>query len=105
MLIVMGDNMFVDEELNFFISNLEEDLDNILGNNKQDRILYFTVYVRNLHDGGFTYLESIAKFCEEHDIEYEDSVKLISEDLKSDLFKEAIHLNQLKNYEAPSFNF
>lgn len=96
-----------DEEgmLNFFVKDLEDTLDNIQGNNKQERVVYFTKWILNLHDNGYTYLEAIVNFCDSHDIDYEDSAKLISHDLKSKMYEEALQLNQLKSDDAFTFNF
>jgi hypothetical protein len=96
-----------DESLHFYVQDLGDSLDNttFLGNNLQDRIMYFHRYVRDLHTGGYTYLEAIVKFCDEHDIEYEDSVKLISPDLKGEMWFEAINNNQIKNQDVGQIGF
>lgn len=88
-----------DEDLNFFVYNMEITVENnlIIGNNLADRILYFVKYVRNLNAGGYTLLESIVEFCNKHDLEYDDAVKLITPELKSDIYLEAVQSNQIKD--------
>lgn len=88
-----------DEDLNFFVYNMELTVENnlVIGNNLADRILYFVKYVRNLNAGGYTLLESIVDFCNKHDLEYDDVVKLITPELKSDIYMEAVHFKLIKD--------
>lgn len=88
-----------DEGLNFFVYDMELTMENnlVIGNNLVERILYFVKYVRNLNAGGYTLLESIVEFCNKHDLEYEDVVKLITPELKSDIYLEAVHSNLIKD--------
>ena len=85
------------ELLHFFVADMEENLETnqFLQNNLQERIIYFTKWVRNLHAGGYTYLEAIIDFCDKHDIDYEYCTKLVSPDLKSDMYMEAVKNNQI----------
>lgn len=87
------------ELLHFFVTDMEDGLDNteFLRNNLRDRIIYFTKYVRDLHKGGYSYLEAIVDFCDKHDMDYDDCNKYVSPDLKGDIYLEAIKNNQIVN--------
>lgn len=94
----MQNSLESDEQLNFFVQDMESNLESseFLQNNYRDRILHFTKYVENLHNGDYTYLEAILEFSKEHDLEYTDCVKLITPDLKSKIESECLINNQLK---------
>lgn len=79
-------------------NNMEKDQD-FFTSNLQKRISYFNTWVENLHDGGLTYLEAIVDFCDKHDVEYENTTKLISENLKIKIYEEAASLNQIKKID------
>ena len=95
----LDNNLDKSELLHFFVADMEDSLETntFLQNNLQERILYFTRWIRGLHGGGYTYLEAIIDFCDKHDIEYEDCTKLISPDLKGDVYLESIKNNRIKN--------
>lgn len=105
----MFDNLTVihqeeDSELNFFLYDLEIQMDNnkVVGNNLQDRMVFFNKYIYNLHANGYSLLEAIVEFSKVHDIEYDTAVKLISEDLKTKIYMEAVKNNQIKDKNLPN---
>ena len=102
MMLIMQNQLENNEQLNFFVQDMENNLESseFLQNSYQDRILHFHRYVRNLHNNAYTYLEAIVEFSKEHDLEYEACVKLISEDLKTDIEAECSFNNQLKDKES-----
>jgi hypothetical protein len=84
-----------------FLEDLEEQMDNseFFKTNLVDRMKYFTEYVNRLHNGSYSYLEAIAEFCSSHDISHEDVQKLISHELKAQLYLECIANNMIKDDE------
>lgn len=107
MMQIMQNQLEKDEQLNFFVQDMEENLESseFLKNSYQDRILHFHRYVRRLHEGNYTYLEAILEFAQEHDLEYTDCVKLISPDLKSEIELECSINNQLKQNPITTLGF
>lgn len=87
------------EDLLIFLQAEENDLqknDEFFETNYNERLLYFHQWVEKLHKGSFTYLEAIANFAEEHDIEVEKCAKYISADLKQKIYEESVALNLMK---------
>lgn len=87
-----------DDDLLIFLQEepqMEKNLE-FFDENTTERIGYFHKWVYKLHDGGFTYMEAIINFCEEHDVEYEYITKVVSPQLKQDLYDECIEFNLMK---------
>ena len=85
------------EELNFFVENMAQDESNdFLQNNQVDRLIYFHRFVRELHEGSYSYLEAIVEFGKKHDLDADMCAKLISADLRNDIYNEAIKSKMLK---------
>jgi hypothetical protein len=101
MLIMQNHLHDTDEQLNFFVQDMEEQLETseFLKNSYQDRLLHFHKYVNRLHDGNYTYLEAILEFSKEYDLEYTDCVKLISPSLLGLIEMECTNNNQLKSQD------
>jgi hypothetical protein len=101
MLIMQNHLQDTDEQLNFFVQDMEEQLETseFLKNSYQDRLLHFHKYVNRLHDGNYTYLEAILEFSKEYDLEYTDCVKLISPSLLGLIEMECTSNNQLKSQD------
>lgn len=104
MMLIMHNPLHNDEQLNFFVQDMEEQLETseFLKNSYQDRLLHFHKYVDKLHNGNYTYLEAILEFSKEYDLEYVDCVKLISPDLKGKIELECMINNQLKPQDIGS---
>lgn len=98
MMLIMQNPLHNDEQLNFFVQDMEEQLETseFLKNSYQDRLLHFHKYVDKLHNGNYTYLEAILEFSKEYDLEYADCAKLISPSLKGLIEIECTSNNQLK---------
>ena len=104
MMLIMHNPLHNDEQLNFFVQDMEEQLETseFLKNSYQDRLVHFYKYVERLHNGNYTYLEAILEFSKEYDLEYEDCAKLISPSLKSLIENECMTNNQLKHEDIGS---
>jgi hypothetical protein len=90
------DTLKQDDDVLLFLEEEQMQSNDFLQNNLSDRMVYFSQYVRRLHDGEYTYLEAIVEFCQSHDISYEDAIKLLSPDLKSQLEIECIKNKMIK---------
>ena len=103
-MLIMQDRLNDDEELNFFVQDMEIQLESseFLKNTYQDRLLHFHKYVSRLHEGNYTYLEAILEFCKEYDLEYSECVKLISPSLMGEIELECSRNNQLKSQDIGS---
>jgi hypothetical protein len=90
------------EDILVFVDDMENTLETneFLQNNLQDVMKIFSQYVRRLHDGGYTYVEAIIDFCDNHDLAYEDCTKYICPDLLAEVRDEAIQLKQIKKIES-----
>ena len=93
-----------EEQLLVFAQNTENMIKNLdfFDENTTEKVNYFHEWVYKLHTGGFTFMEAIVNFCDEHDVEYEFISKIISTQLKSDLEQECISFNimKIKNQNA-----
>ena len=91
-------NLTEDDELNFFMQDMENNLDSdeLLLENKMERLVYFHKYVRELYDGGYSYLEAIVQFSKEHDLDLDSCTNLISDDLRQDIYNEAVKSKMIK---------
>lgn len=87
-----------DEELNFFVENMAQDnTTEIFHINNVDRLIYFHRFVRELHEGSYSYLEAIVEFGKMHDLDADMCAKLISADLKNDIYNEAVANRMIKS--------
>jgi len=88
-----------DDLILFFSGTNGVDVDNKLeffDDSDSEKILYFQTWVQNKVDGGFGYIESMAQFCEEFDIDEENINKYISLALKEKIYAEAVDLHLIK---------
>lgn len=87
-----------EEQILVFAENIDmEKNPDFFEENPTEKVNYFHKWVYDLHHGGFTFMEAIVNFCNEHDVEYEYISKIISTQLKSDLEQECISFNIMKS--------
>jgi hypothetical protein len=89
------------EDVLLFLEDLDDQMNNseFLKNNLTERMVYFTQYVNRLHEGSYSYLEAISEFCISHDISHDDVQKLISDEMKANLYIECVKNNMIKDDE------